>query len=106
MNRRNFILSALGAAAMAAVPATKAIRIHDAAHHDISGGFGLATVKQEGTSVLYDQGERMARALARSMRQTRAAATNRVMGKVFDDEDEEEDGYTYQTFKTAKFITG
>lgn len=55
MNRRDFIVSAIGAAAMAAVPATKkATLLHDAAHHDISGGFGLATVKQEGTTVLYD----------------------------------------------------
>ena len=105
MNRRDFIVSAIGAAAMAAVPATKKrTLLHDAAHHDISGGFGLAQVKAEGTSVLYDPGERMARALARSMMQTKEAVASRVLGEAFGDEDETEDGYTYRTFKTAKII--
>ena len=103
MNRRDFIVSAIGAAAMAVVPAKKAATLlHDAAHHDISGGFGLAAVKQEGTAVLYDPGERMARALARSMMQTKEAIASRVLGDSFDDADETEDGYTYRTFKTAK----
>lgn len=107
MNRRGFIQSVIGAAALAAIPAGKeATLLHDAAHHDISGGFGLAPIKQEGTAVLYDQGERMARALARSMRQTKESVAFKVLGRPFDDEDEEEDGYTYRTFKTAKLITG
>jgi siroheme synthase len=107
MNRRDFIVSAIGAAAMAAVPATKkATLLHDAAHHDISGGFGLATVKQEGTTVLYDQGERLARALARSMMQTKEAVASKVLGEAFDVDHEEEDGYTYRTYKTGKRIIG
>jgi hypothetical protein len=106
MNRRDFIVSAIGAATMAALPAKKAaIRIHDAAHHDISGGFGLATVKKEGTAILYDPGERMARALARSMMQTKEAIASRVLGDSFN-VDHEEDGYTYRTYRTAKFIVG
>ncbi len=103
MNRRDFIVSAIGAAAMAVVPAKKAATLlHDAAHHELSGGFGLAQVKAEGTSVLYDPGERMARALARSMMQTKEIVARNVLGRAFDDEDETEDGYTYRTFKTAK----
>lgn len=107
MNRRNFIVSAIGAAAMAAVPATKKrTLLHDAAHHDLSGGLGLAPLKPEGGTVLYDQGERMARALARSMMQTKEAVASRVLGDSFDVDHEEEDGYTYRTYKTGKRIIG
>jgi hypothetical protein len=106
MNRRDFIVSALGAATMAALPAKKeATLLHDAAHHELSGGFGLATVKQEGASIAYDQvGQRYARALAVSMRQTREIVARNVLGRAFDDEDETEDGYTYRTFKVRKII--
>ncbi len=107
MNRRDFIISAIGAAVMAAVPAKKAILLHDAAHHELIDGFGLAPLKQEGASIAYDQvGERYAKALARSMMQTKEAITSRVLGEAFGDENETEDGYTYRTFKTAKIITG
>jgi len=113
MNRRDFIVSAIGAATMAAVPddgvmltsIQHPIRLHDAAHHDLTEGFGLATLKQEGTTVLYDQGERMARALARSMMQTKEAVASRVLGDSFN-VDHEEDGYTYRTYKTGIRIIG
>jgi len=105
MNRRDFIVSVIGAATMAAVPDKKATLLHDAAHHDISGGFGLAQIKPEGATVAYDQGDRMARALAKSMMQTKEAITSKVLGEAFDVDYEEEDGYTYRTYRTAKFIT-
>jgi hypothetical protein len=107
VNRRDFIVSAIGAAAMAAVPATKKrTLLHDAAHHELIDGFGLAPLKPEGGTVLYDQGERLARALARSMMQTKEAVASRVFGEAFDDDHEEEDGYTYRTYKTGKRIIG
>ncbi len=66
MDRRGFIQSVLGAAAMAALPASgdgvalKSIKhpilLHDAAHHDLTGGFGLAVAKPEGGTILYDPG--------------------------------------------------
>jgi len=34
------------------------ILLHDAAHHDMPGGFSLAPFKPEGASVPYDQGLR------------------------------------------------
>lgn len=105
MNRRNFIMSVVGAATMAALPAKKATLLHDAAHHELSGGFGLATVKQEGASIAYDQvGQRYARALAVSMRQTREIVAKNVLGRAFDDDDETEEDYTYRTFATGKRI--
>ena len=66
--------------------------------------FGLAPIKQEGATIAYDQGDRMARALARSMMQTKEIVAKNVLGRVFD-VDNEEDGYTYRTFKTAKRLT-
>lgn len=51
---------------MAALPASgdgvalKSIKhpilLHDAAHHDLTGGFGLAQAKAEGASIPYDPG--------------------------------------------------
>lgn len=102
MNRRDFIVSAIGAATMAAVP-DSGDALHSLEH---PFGMGLAPIKPEGATVAYDQGDRMARALARSMMQTKESVAFKVLGRPFDDENEEEDGYTYRTFKTAKLITG
>jgi phage portal protein BeeE len=98
MNRRDFIVSAIGAATMAVVPEKKATLLHDAAHHDLSGGFGLAPIKQEGASVAYDAvADRYAKALARSMMQTKEIVTKNVLERAFGDQDETEDGYTHRT---------
>ena len=96
----------MGAATMAALPGTKkATLLHDAAHHELSGGFGLATVKQEGASIAYDQvGERYARALVVSMRQTKEIVAKNVLGRVFDDDHETEEGYTYRTYRVGRII--
>ncbi len=104
MNRRDFIVSAIGAATMAAVPDTGSAGA--TFNYEPEFPFGLAPLKQEGTSVLYDQGERMARALARSMMQTKESVAFKVLGKPFHDEDQAEDGYTYRTYKTGKRIIG
>lgn len=65
MDRRGFIQSFIGAAVLAAVPVKKPpILLHDAAHHDISGGFGLAQAKMEGTSIPYDPGLRLKEGLS------------------------------------------
>lgn len=57
MNRRGFIQSFVGAAAMAAVPNMKQpTLLHDAAHHDLTEGFGLAPIKREGAAVAFDPG--------------------------------------------------
>ncbi len=94
MKRRAFILGAVAAAVSAALPA-KAVLLHDAAHHDISGGFGLAPIKREGASIAYDQvGERYARALARSMTQTKERVAANVLNNVFQE-------YEYRTFHTG-----
>lgn len=93
MKRRQFILGAVAAAVSAALPA-KAVLLHDAAHHDIIGGFGLAPIKAEGASVAYDyqtfklgyegSGVRYASALAKSLMQTKEQVTADVLGRVFD----------------------
>ena len=61
MDRRGFIQSFIGAAALAMVPEVRKppIMLHDAAHHDLTGGFGLAQVKPEGASIPYDPGARL-----------------------------------------------
>jgi hypothetical protein len=105
MNRRNFILSVMGAATMAAVP-DRGVALYSAVHPHLDDvPFGLAPLKQEGASIAYDQlGERYARALAQSMRQTREIVARNVLGRAFDDENETEDGYTHRTFKVRKII--
>jgi hypothetical protein len=104
MNRRDFIVSALGAATMAMVPDRPFPEGWTITEEIIEEGlFGLAPIKQEGASIVYDQvGERYARALAVSMRQTKEIVARNVLGRAFDDEDETEDGYTYRTFATGK----
>lgn len=107
MNRRDFIVSAIGAAAMVAVPDPPFPHGWTMGEEIIEEGyFGLAPIKAEGATIAYDQGDRMARALARSMMQTKEAITSKVLGEAFGDEDETEDGYTYRTYKTGKLITG
>jgi hypothetical protein len=77
VDRRGFIQSFIGAAALAMVPEGRKppIMLHDAAHHELSGGlgispylhdgkghdigFGLAQAKQEGASIPYDPGVRL-----------------------------------------------
>ena len=60
MNRRGFIQSFIGAAAMAAMPnVKKPTLLHDAAHHDLTRGFGLVQAKAEGTIIPYDPGVRL-----------------------------------------------
>ncbi len=75
MDRRGFIQSFIGAAVLAAVPASddgvtvKSIKhpilLHDAAHHDLTGGFGLAQAKPEGASIPYDPGLRLNEGLSK-----------------------------------------
>ena len=75
MNRRGFIQSFIGAAVMVALPASgdgvtvKSIKhpilLHDAAHHDLTGGFGLAQAKPEGASIPYDPGLRLNEGLSK-----------------------------------------
>jgi hypothetical protein len=67
MKRRGFLKRLLGAATAAVVSekliaddgvALHSIKhptlLHDAAHHDLAGGFGLAPAKAEGSVMLYD----------------------------------------------------
>jgi len=68
MNRRGFIQAFIGAAAMAVVPKNddgvmlRSMKhptlLHDAAHHDLTGGFSLVQAKPEGASIPYDPGLR------------------------------------------------
>ena len=101
MNRRDFIVSAIGAATMAAVPDAKSA----GATWDVKPEFGLAPIKQEGATIAYDQGDRMARALARSIMQTKENVAARVLGETLDVDNEAEDGYTRRTFGIGKLIT-
>jgi len=52
--------------------------------------FGLAPLKQEGATIAYDQGDRMARALAQSIMQTKERVAADVLGRMFSDEDTRE----------------
>lgn len=104
MNRRDFIMSVVGAATMAAVPDAKSAGA--TFNYEPEFPFGLAPLKQEGASIAYDQvGERYAKALARSMMQTKEVIAKNVLERAFSDEDETEDGYTYRTFGIGKLIT-
>ena len=70
MQRRGFLKRLLGAATAVVVSeklipddgvALSSIKhpvlLHDAAHHELSGGFGLASVKAEGATIPYDLSE-------------------------------------------------
>ena len=76
MDRRRFIQSVLGATAMAALPALPAgdgVALRSMAHPS------LVPIKAEGASVAYDaMAEKMAKALARSMMQTKGQVAARV----------------------------
>jgi len=65
MDRRKFLKGVSGAAVAAVIPISDSdgvslrsmahpILIHDAAHHDMTRGFGLAPIKAEGAKVAYD----------------------------------------------------
>lgn len=89
MDRRGFIQSFIGAAALAALPASgKSIKypilLHDAAHHDISGGFGLVQAKMEGASIPYDPGLRLKEGLTKMF-----GDEYEKLKRPADDEDEE-----------------
>lgn len=108
MDRRGFIQSFIGAAAMAMVPGERRpglrearIRGSDLAHgispylHDGKGhdiGFGLAQVKMEGASIPYDPGLRLSEARVLRMKE----GLTKMFGDEYeklkrpaDDEDEE-----------------
>jgi len=77
MNRRDFIVSAIGAATMATVP-----DVDDPLHSlENPFGMGLAPIKAEGATIAYDQGDRMAVALARSMMETKEQVSARILGE-------------------------
>lgn len=83
MNRRDFIVSALGAAAMVALPLEVRFQPEDGAKY-VHKTVRLAyTITQESMDQgLYgEMGERMAKALARSMMQTK----EQVSARVFDE---------------------
>lgn len=86
MNRRGFIQSFIGAAAMAAVP--KALDtgvspyLHDGKGHDI--GFGLAQIKPEGASVPYDPGVRL---FSAEHPKALKEGLNKMFGEVYEDLD-------------------
>lgn len=87
MNRRDFIVSALGAAAMVALPLEVRFQPEGGAKY-VHKTVRLAyTITQESIDQgLYgDMGQRMARALAKSMSQTYRAAAARVMEREFDE---------------------
>ncbi len=86
MNRRDFIVSALGAAAMVALPLEVRFQPEGGAKY-VHKTVRLAyTITQESIDQgLYaDMGQRMARALAKSMSETHRAVTNRVLAREFD----------------------
>ena len=55
-NRRQFLkgAAALSVAASALTDTPTPVRIHDAAHHEMTNGFGLAPIKAEGQTYLLD----------------------------------------------------
>ncbi len=85
MNRRGFIQSFIGAAALAAMPASKPpTMLHDAAHHDLTGGFGLAQAKPEGASIPYDPGVRL---FSAEHPKALKEGLNKMFGEVYEDLD-------------------
>ncbi len=86
MNRRDFIVSALGAAAMVAIPLVVRFQPEGGAKY-VHKTYRVAwTIAQEeiDDGLYGEMGKRMARALAKSMSETHRAVTNRVMSRVFD----------------------
>ena len=86
MDRRGFIQSFIGAAAMAMVPEVRKppIMLHDAAHHDLTGGFGLAQAKPEGASIPYDPGVRL---FSAEHPKALKAGLEKMFGEVYEDLD-------------------
>jgi len=84
MDRRGFIQSVLGAAAMTVVPGSgDGVALKSIAHPRMQGksvGFGLAQVKMEGASIPYDPGLRaeFPKALLKD-------GLSKVFGDVYDD---------------------
>jgi len=56
MLRRKFLKLLGGAAVVPLIPRTTSAPrlLHDAAHHDLTEGFGLAPIKAEGSKVAFD----------------------------------------------------
>lgn len=86
MNRRGFIQSFIGAAAMAAMPGKSKppVMLHDAAHHELTGGFGLAQAKPEGASIPYDPGVRL---FSAEHPKALKEGLNKMFGEVYEDLD-------------------
>ena len=89
---------------MAAVP-DDGVALESMAHPHLDD-FGLAPLKQEGASIAYDAvADRYAKALARSMMQTKEIVAKNVLERAFGDQDETEDGYTHRTYGIGRLIT-
>ncbi len=81
MDRRKFIKSAVAAAVVAAIPVGDGVELYSIAHPEY-------TYKTYGTSTMptRDLGCQMARALARSMMQTKEQVTANVLNPAFGDD--------------------
>lgn len=94
MNRRNFLLSSMGAAALAMVPVLAVDKPGSFAWRTYQIAYTITSEEMYGP-LSGDFEERMAQALARSMQQTKELLDSHVLGRVFPDD------YTYKTYATA-----
>lgn len=96
MNRRNFLLCSMGAAALALAPKLSTLPAEKPFPH----GWVVTEEIIEPGLVGEDVAQRFTRELKRSMMQTREIMARNVLTKVFPDE------YTYKTYGTARYLDG
>ena len=83
MDRRKFIKGAVAAAVAAAIPVGDGVELYSIAHPEYTYKTYKTDVLYKATPVPRDLGCQMARALARSMMQTREVVAANVFDKAF-----------------------
>lgn len=86
MNRRKFIKGAVAAAVAAAIPVGDGVELYSIAHPEYTYKTFKTDVLYKATPVPRDLGCQMARALARSMMQTKEQVTANVLNRAFESE--------------------
>jgi hypothetical protein len=86
MDRRKFIKGAVATAVAAAIPVGDGVELYSIAHPEYTYKTYKTDVLYKATPVPRDLGCQMARALARSMMQTKEQVTANVLNRAFGDE--------------------
>ena len=99
LSRRKFLISSMGAAALALAPVLPKLPADPGRYLAKPFPEGWTIIKEEMADPRFGEiGQRMAKALARSMMQTREIVARNVLTKTFPDE------YTYKTYGLAQIV--